>query len=102
MFSKLNKARGFTLIELLVVVLILSILMAIALPLYLNAVSNSELKTCRTNMQSIANAVQANHVATRANAYPAAGSAPSAANAPDLQTIPKCPNAGVYTIEAGS
>src|ERR1043165_7427437 len=69
---KLNK-KGFTLIELLVVVLILSILMAIALPLYLNAVSNAEKKTCRTNMQSIANAVQANHVATRAAAYPNAG-----------------------------
>ena len=68
------RRRGFTLIELLVVVLILAILMAIALPLYLNAVANSELRTCRSNMQTIGNAVHANRVATRGT-YPAAGTA---------------------------
>ena len=46
--------RGFTLIELLVVVLILSILMSIALPLYLSAEADSEKKTCRSNLQTIA------------------------------------------------
>ena len=103
MFQKLlnrKSRRGFTLIELLVVVLILSILMAIALPLYLNAVSNSELKTCRTNMQSIANAVQANYVAKRLTAYPA-GTVDATyvtTNAADLQTLPSCPNSGVYSI----
>src|SRR5215468_8161298 len=59
MLRKLNKKSGFTLIELLVVVLILAILMAVALPLYLNAVADSSRKTCRANMQTIANAVQA-------------------------------------------
>src|SRR5437016_13990360 len=47
---------GFTLIELLIVILILAILMAVALPLYLGAVSDSQIKTCRANMQTIANA----------------------------------------------
>ena len=64
--NRLNAAtrnrKGFTLIELLVVVLILSILMAVALPLYLSAVSDSQRKTCRANMQTIANAVQAARV----------------------------------------
>ena len=54
-----RKRSGFTLIELLVVILILAILMAIALPLYLRAVKDSERQTCRSNMQTIAIACQA-------------------------------------------
>ena len=50
--------RGFTLIELLVVVLILAVLMAVSIPLYLSAVADSQRKTCRANMQTIANAVR--------------------------------------------
>src|SRR5947207_14506184 len=48
--------KGFTLIELLIVILVLAILMAVALPLYLAAVADSQVKTCRANMQTIANA----------------------------------------------
>ena len=54
--------RGFTLIELLVVVLILAVLMAVSIPLYLSAVADSQKKTCRANMQTIANAVQSARV----------------------------------------
>ena len=54
-----RRTRGFTLIELLVVVLILAVLMAVSIPLYLSAVADSQTKTCRSNMQTIANAVQA-------------------------------------------
>ena len=53
--SRRNK-KGFTLVELLVVVLILATLLAVALPLYLSSVADSSKKTCRANMQSIANA----------------------------------------------
>ena len=95
-----KSVQGFTLIELLVVVLILAILMAVALPLYLNAVADSQKKTCRSNMQTIANAVQAKYVqgagATTYATIAAAGVTP--ANLPDLQAAPICPNAGTYTI----
>ena len=91
-------AAGFTLIEVLVVVLILSILMAIALPLYLNSVKDSAKKTCRANMQTIANAVQANRVTTRAANYLGYAGAVSVAKEPDLQAVPVCPDAGAYTI----
>jgi len=67
--SRSNR-RGFTLIELLVVVLILSILMAVALPLYLSAVADSQKKTCRANMQTIANAALAARVRTNAGTTP--------------------------------
>ena len=93
-----RRAAGFTLIEVLVVVLILSILMAIALPLYLNSVKDAAKKTCRANMQSIANCVQANRVTTRAVNYAGYAGADSVAKIPDLQSVPVCPDGGAYTV----
>ena len=103
-----RKRRGFTLIELLVVVLILSILMAVALPLYLSAVADSQKKVCRANMQTIANAVQASRVRTNAANYATwIGSASTAwagssGTLPDLNAAPVCPSAGTYTIANGN
>ncbi len=95
--------RGFTLIELLVVVLILSVLMAVAAPLYLSAVSDSQRKTCRANMQTIANAVQAARVkAAGANYSAYIGQAINSTNEPDLLAIPICPNNGTYSIINGN
>ncbi len=102
--SKKNRTRrGFTLIELLVVVLILSVLMAVAAPLYLSAVADSQRKTCRANMQTIANAVQAARVKTAAANYSAfIGSAINSTNEPDLLTTPVCPSGGAYSIANGN
>jgi len=118
----LRKRSGFTLIELLVVILILAILMAIALPLYLRAVADSEKKTCRTNMQTIANAEQAYKVRSTAHEYVEVSGTPGTGGAPpsytflgavsgdtitdfegvtaDLTRMPICPkgSAYVYTV----
>ncbi len=95
--------KGFTLVELLVVILVLAILMAVALPLYLGAVSDSQKKTCRANMQTIANACQAYRTRSATHAYPAAlADLTTDANA-DLQALPSCPaNAGsyLYTVDS--
>jgi type IV pilus assembly protein PilA len=93
--------KGFTLIELLVVVLILAILMSVALPLYLSAVSDSQKKTCRSNMQTIGNAVQAAKIKDLAADYSGYMGAVSTTTTPDLQTVPICPNAGTYSVAAG-
>ena len=94
-FLKSNSRRkGFTLVELLVVVLILATLMAVALPLYLSSVSDSAKKTCRANMQSIANAAQAWKVKNRANDF--TGLTLSSLT-PDLGATPVCPSGGTYT-----
>ena len=99
-----RKRSGFTLIELLVVILILAILMAIALPLYLRAVKDSERQTCRSNMQTIAIACQAYKVRNPAHLYPLTGPGvldlaalplPIPGDAElsvDLQAVPICPN----------
>jgi type IV pilus assembly protein PilA len=93
--------RGFTLVELLVVVLILGVLMAVALPLYLSAVTSAETKTCRANMETIAGAVQAYRVRNQsATLASVAALAVTPTNFGDLQGTPKCPNSGTYTLSA--
>ena len=98
MTNRSNKKGAFTLIELLVVVLILAILTAVALPLYLASVKDSEKKTCQTNMQTIANAVQAYKVRTRAAAYPTIADVSTQVGSgnqlEDLNFAPQCPEAG--------
>jgi len=95
------KNRGFTLIELLVVVLILAILMAVALPAYLSAVKDSAKKTCRANMQTIANAVQAKRVKDRLSDYSTLMGAVDTAKETDLPAVPVCPDNGTYSIGSG-
>ena len=92
-----RRKGGFTLIELLVVVLILAILMAVALPLYLSAVADSETKTCRSNMQTVANATQAYRVKYRLTNYAAVAADETLLNA-DLQFSPVCPSGGGYSV----
>ncbi|MCW5940772.1 MAG: prepilin-type N-terminal cleavage/methylation domain-containing protein [Fimbriimonadaceae bacterium] len=89
--------KGFTLVELLVTVLILAVLMAVALPLYLSAVADSEKKTARSNMQTIANAVQAWKIKS-GSAYAAIAS-PVSATLTDLQNEPICPRGGTYFVD---
>jgi type II secretory pathway pseudopilin PulG len=73
-------------------------LAAIALPLYLSAVSDSQVKTARANMQTIANAEQAYR--TRWQAYTSSFEALSA----DLGTAngPSGPGSRTYTITIGA
>ena len=92
---KKNNRKGFTLVELLVVVLILATLMAVALPLYLSSVADSSKKTCRANMQSIANAAQAWKVKNRAADF---STLTISALTPDLGATPVCPDGGAYSL----
>ena len=100
-----RKNKAFTLIELLVVVLILAILTAVALPLYLKSVQEAEYQACKTNMKTVANAVQAHHVRNRTLAY-FSGSVDTAntgigAALEDLQSPPICSgNGSFYTVAA--
>jgi type IV pilus assembly protein PilA len=91
-----------TLIELLVVVLIMAVIMSIALPLYMAAVADSQRKTCRSNMHTIANAVKAAAVKDMSNGYGSYMGAVSTLTEPDLGAVPLCPNAGTYTIISGN
>ena len=100
--TKRMNRKGFTLIELLVVVLILAILMAVSIPLYLSAVADSQKKTCRANMQTIANAVAASRVRNNDLSYSTYFGAVDTAKESDLSSVPTCPSAGAYTLAAGT
>ena len=92
--EKRRRRRAFTLIELLIVILVLAILMAVALPLYLAAVSDSQVKTCRANMQTIANAEAAFKTADTSHAYTSTLSNMNN----DLGATPVCPSGGTYAV----
>ena len=77
--------------------------MAVALPLYLSAVGDAQRKTCRANMQTIANTVQSSRVRTNAADYGTLiTGGVTTANLPDLQALPACPNTGAYSLTKGS
>ena len=86
--------KGFTLIELLIVILVLAILMAVALPLYLAAVTDSQLKTCRANMQTISNAEAAFRTSDPSHLYTTTLTALN----PNLGATPVCPSGGTYSV----
>jgi prepilin-type N-terminal cleavage/methylation domain-containing protein len=65
----MKKIRGFTLIELLIVVAIIAILAAIAVPNFLEAQVRAKVSRARTDMRSLAMAVEAYYVDN--NIYPA-------------------------------
>jgi type IV pilus assembly protein PilA len=89
-----NRRKGFTLIELLIVILVLAILMAVALPLYLAAVADSQVKTCRSNMQTIANAEAAFKTQATTHVYTTDMTALNT----NLGSTPVCPSGGTYSI----
>jgi len=95
--------KGFTLVEMLTVVLIISLLMDIALPLYLNALDDAKKKTCRSNMQTISNAVEAARVKQGYLNYGTLiTNGVTVASLSDLTAVPKCPAGGTYTLTNGN
>ncbi|MCS7208555.1 MAG: prepilin-type N-terminal cleavage/methylation domain-containing protein [Fimbriimonadales bacterium] len=88
--------RGFTLTEIMIVVLIVGVLLAIAVPSYMNARERSRAAACRSNLRRIQAAKEQWALATnqRANTTPTWNHLVPAF----LQQQPSCPSGGTYTI----
>jgi type IV pilus assembly protein PilA len=92
--ERANGERGFTLIELLVVVVIIGILIAIAIPLYLNYENGAKNKSSASDLRGAISALEQCYTDNN-NAYPTAFSA----SAP--YTVTGCSSAKI-TISAGT
>jgi|SRR5579871_414066 len=99
--------RPSRLLPLLTCLLILVILLALALPVYLNSIKRAQNAACRLNMQAIANAVVAAKLRTRSPDYSTwigsrVADLISDNRLPDLAISPICPNGSYFAIDVGS
>ena len=93
---KKNMKKGFTLVEIMIVVLIIGILMAIAVPNFIQARTTSRTNACIANLKQIdsgkeqyamENKLDTGATVTWANLVPTY-----------LKSQPSCPAGGTYTI----
>ena len=100
--ARRGMAHGFTLVEALVVVLITAILMSVALPAYLSAVTDAQRKSCRANLQTISNAVQSSRMKAGTTSYTAFLGTVTLTTVPELANVPVCPGGGTYSVAQGT
>ncbi len=104
-----NGRTGFTLIEIVTVVLIIGVLLAIAMPSFIQARDKSRAKACIENLQAIDSAklqyMMDNHISMFFPETPLGPSDPEALIGPKLyiRVVPQCPSGGTYNTgdEAG-
>lgn len=98
--NRFRKNRGFTLVEIMIVVLVIGILLAIAVPNFIQAQNTGRRRTCLANLHQIETAKEwwamdkhrsANDVPTKGELVPAY-----------MGEMPSCPAGGVYSINAVS
>ncbi|MET0416110.1 MAG: prepilin-type N-terminal cleavage/methylation domain-containing protein [Actinoplanes sp.] len=94
--------EGFTLIELLVVVVIIGVLVAIAVPVYLNYRKGAADKSAQSDLRGAVSAIEQFYT-DNGNKYPA-NYGPSAANASkvDLPAVQTGGNKAVVTLSDGT
>ena len=99
-FKKPGKAQGFTLVEIMIVVLIIGILLAIAIPNFIQARESSRAKACVANLKQIDSAKQQYMMDTSTSSFTNNTSLSKAADSgltKYIKSIPACPSGGTYT-----
>ena len=98
-----KKSAGFTLVEIMIVVLIIGILLAIAIPNFVQARESSRARACVANLKQIDSAKQQYLMTNNVSAFTSATGTGVAGDtlgglAPTfIRQAPKCPAGGTYT-----
>lgn len=95
MLSIKKRLRGFTLVEIMTTILIISVLLAIAMPNFFHAREAAQARNCLKNLRTIDQAVDAWAIDNHA---PNGAAANMASLTPYFRTNPLCPNGGEYTV----
>ena len=92
-----NKKKGFTLVEIMIVVLIIGILMAIAVPNFIQARQTSRKNSCIANLKQIDSAKEQYAMEAKLDT----GATVTWANLVTtyMKSQPTCPGGGTYTID---
>ena len=94
-----GRLSGFTLVEILIVVMIVTVLLAIAVPNFIKACAISHAHSCIANLKQIEEAKgqwAMDHPAVAAGIEPAETEMYGSNGY--LRTTPRCPSGGTYTI----
>jgi prepilin-type N-terminal cleavage/methylation domain-containing protein len=96
-----KSSKGFTLVEIMIVVAIIGILIAIAVPGFVKARTQSRAKACQENLTKIEGAVE--QWALENNKKPVDCTDITTLVGADnyLKKNPICPSGGTYTLNAG-
>jgi prepilin-type N-terminal cleavage/methylation domain-containing protein len=96
MHMKNQRMRGFTLLEIMIVVGIIATLLAVAVPHFVKARSNSYAKTCQSNLKNILGAKE--RWAMENNQGSSSTPAMDDLVQLYLKSTPVCPAGGTYTV----
>jgi len=100
LMRKMDRRKGFTMVELLVVIIIISVLVAIALPKYFAAIYQGRVRACASNFKIINTAVQLyfaqnkewpTEVTDMLNPGDPAATTPATLKGGQLTELPLCP-----------
>ena len=95
--KKFRTAKGFTLVEIMIVVLIIGILMAIAVPNFIQARQTSRKNSCIANLKQIDSAKEQYAMENKLDT----GATVTWGNLVTtyIKSQPSCPGGGAYTID---
>ena len=95
--KRFRKSKGFTLVEIMIVVLIIGILLAIAIPNFMNARESSRARACVANLKQIDSAKQQYMMDNNSSTFTNTDPTSAGLVGKYIRVAPACPGGGTYT-----